>query len=101
MSKFTKGRWVVCEEKIYALSDDDSTVCIAELQGDNISERHANGILMAYAPRMCEALKAIRREFPALADSRFDGLHEAIFNAGRLLARLNVESNAQTEDTEP
>ena len=100
MSKFTKGRWVVCDEKIYAFSDDDSVICISELQGDNLSERHANGILIAYAPRMYEVLKAIRRELPALADSRFNGLYKAVFNAGRLLARLDIEANAQTEDTE-
>lgn len=101
MSKFTKGRWVVCEEKIYALSDDDSAICIAELHGDNLSERHANGILIAYAPKMYEALKAIHRELPALANSRFDGLYEVVFNAGRLLSRLNVEANVETEDAEP
>ena len=101
MDKFTPGRWVVWDdEKIYALSDDDSAVCIAELRGDNASERHANGILMVYAPMMCEALKAICRELPAFADSRFDGLYEAVFNAGRLLAQLDVEANAETEDTD-
>ena len=99
MSNFTKGRWVICDdEKIYALSDDNSAVCIAELQGDNLSERHANGVLMAYAPKLREALKAICSELPAFADSRFDGLYEAVFNAGRLLSRLNVEANAKTED---
>ena len=101
MGKFTPVRWVICDdEKIYALSDDNSAVCVAELHGDNVSERHANGILIAYTPRMYEALKAVCRELPALADSRFDGLYEAVFNAGRLLARLDVESNAKTEDTD-
>ena len=99
MSNFTKGRWVICDdEKIYALSDDNSAVCIAELQGDNLSERHANGVFMAYAPKLRDALKAICSELPALADSHLDGLYEAVFNAGRLLSRLNVEANAKTED---
>ena len=102
MPKFTKGRWVVCDdEKIYALSDDDSAVCIAELQGDNLIEKHANGILFAHAPRMHEVLKAICSELPAIADSRLDGLYEAVFSAGRLLSRLDVDSNVETEDTEP
>lgn len=102
MPNFTKGRWVVCDdEKIYALSDDDSAVCIAELQGDNLIERHANGVLMAYAPKLCKALRTICNELPALADSRLDGLYGAVFNAGRLLARLDVDSNVETEDTEP
>ena len=102
MPNFTKERWVVCDdEKIYALSDDDNAVCIAELQGGNLSERHANGVLMAYAPKLREALKAICSELPALADSRLDGLYEAVFSAGRLLSRLDVDSNVETEDTEP
>ena len=55
MGKFTPGRWVIYDgEKIYALSDDNSAVCVAELHGDNVSERHANGILIAYAPKMYE-----------------------------------------------
>ena len=102
MPNFTKGRWVVWDnEKVYALSDNDNVVCIAELQGGNLSERHANGVLMAYAPKLREALKAICGELPALADSSLDGLYEAVFSAGRLLSRLDVESNVETEDTEP
>ena len=88
------------DEKIYALSDDDNVVCIAELHGDDASERHANGILMVYAPMMREALKAMRKEFYAHADLGFDGLSNAVFRAGMLLSQLDVEANAETEDTE-
>lgn len=117
MSNFTKGRWVVWDEKIYALpeNDTDDMILIATIMPpcvktsgscsedeikQVIREQHANGILIAYAPKMYDALKTIHRELPALADSRFDGLHEAVFNAGRLLSRLDIESNVETEDTE-
>lgn len=98
MPNFTKGRWVVCnDEKIYALFDDDSTVCIAELQGDNLSERHANGILFVYAPKICEALKRVLESVPILAgSSELDEFFEATFNAKQLLRRLEIESNVET-----
>ncbi len=102
MSDFTPGRWVVCDKKIYALSDDDSAVCIAELHGDNASEKYANGILIAYAPKMYETLKRILETVPILAGaSELDEFCEVMFNARRLLSRLDIESNAETEDPEP
>ena len=66
------------------------------------AERNANAILIAHAPEMYELLKAIRENMPILAgSSELDGLFEAVFNAGRLLSRIDIESNAETEDAEP
>ncbi len=106
---FTKVRWRLWnKEKIYTWPEDESTsmVCVAKLQGKNISERYANGILIAYAPEMYRALKAIRAKLPAIANAHLDRLFEAIFNAGRLLSDIDVksralESNAETQNTEP
>lgn len=52
MSNFTKGKWVLCDgKKIYACPDDDGAVLIADLHGDNVSEKYANGILIAKCTR--------------------------------------------------
>ncbi len=94
MPNFTKGRWFVCDDKkIYAVSDDSGVVCIAGLCGDDVSERCANGVLMANAPKMHEALKAILKEFFASTDPRLSGLREAILDAELLLKRLEISSN--------
>ncbi len=117
MAKFTKGRWAVFDGcKIYALpynEADDATlvaVVINRMTYDEkeneikqtTAERNANAILIAHAPEMYELLKAIRENMPILAgSSELDGLFEAVFNAGRLLSRIDIESNAETEDAEP
>lgn len=109
MPDFTKVRWRLWnKEKIYTWPEDESAsmVYVAKLQGKNISERYANGILIAYAPEMYKALKAIREELPAIANAHLDRLFDAVFNAGRLLSNIDVqaralEDNAETEDTEP
>ena len=117
MAKFTKGRWAVFDDcRIYALpyneADDATFVALVinpETHDKNTNEirlrtaeRNANAILIAHAPEMYELLKAIRKNMPNLAgSSELDGLFEAVFNAGRLLSRIDIESNAETEDAEP
>ena len=98
MSNFTKGKWVLCDgQKIYACPDDDGAVLIADLHGDNVSEKYANGILIANAPKMYKALNEICKNMPILVGaSELDEFLEAMHRARRLLSRIKVESHVET-----